>query len=366
MSTSTKIEWTRSDDGTAGATWNPVTGCSEVSEGCDNCYAKTFAERWRGIPGHPFEQGFEVRLWPERIGLPLRWRKPRRVFVNSMSDLFHKDVPDGFVARVFAVMVAAPAHTFQVLTKRHARMRSLLSNTDFWTAVSGELAQLWAVDDPPAPLRMIPPWIWIGVSVDNQKWADTRIPALLDVPAAVRFLSCEPLLGPVDLSAWMPAGYCRWRCSGCRRFYSGEWQETCPGCGRVGYWSGSHPGNQRPNGQPINWVICGGESGRKARPMHPDWARSLRDQCQAARVPYFFKQWGAHAPESARAWTESDGTPRGAISFIDTQGRSWTRTPKLAPSDAVRMRRVGKGRAGRELDGQTWDEFPQAVGGEQQ
>src|SRR6266487_6788769 len=129
------IEWTRSDDGSAGATWNPVTGCTKVSEGCDHCYAETFAERWRGVPGHPFEQGFDVRLWPERLTLPLRWRKPRRVFLNSMSDLWHEAVGSDLIARVFAVIAVAEQHTFQVLTKRPGRMHSLLGDEGFWDQV---------------------------------------------------------------------------------------------------------------------------------------------------------------------------------------------------------------------------------------
>jgi protein gp37 len=200
MSDKTGIEWTD-------ATWNPVTGCTEVSPGCDHCYAKTFAERWRGVPGHHFEQGFDVVLRPERLDQPLRWSRPRRIFVNSMSDLFHDAVPDAFIAHVWAVMAAAEQHTFQVLTKRHGRMRSLLRTVDFWRTVSYRLEDMGldGVDsiDPPSN-------VWLGVSVENQQWADIRIPALLDTPAAVRFLSCEPLLGPVDLDTqpWRPIGTC--------------------------------------------------------------------------------------------------------------------------------------------------------------
>src|SRR6266567_7866888 len=146
VSTATKIEWTRGDDGTAGATWNPVTGCTKVSEGCDHCYAETFAERWRRIPGHPFEQGFDVRLWPERLTLPLRWRKPRRVFLNSMSDLWHEAVGTDLIARVFAVIAVAEQHTFQVLTKRPGRMHSLLSSDVFWDQVVDAVSEY----DPPS------------------------------------------------------------------------------------------------------------------------------------------------------------------------------------------------------------------------
>ena len=173
MSTSTKIEWTQSYDGTAGATWNPVTGCTKVSAGCDHCYAETFAERWRGLPGHHFENGFDVTLRPERVDQPLRWKRPKRIFVNSMSDLFHESVPDDFIAEVFAVMARARWHTFQLLSKRHGRMRSLLSRPSF----RDNLAH-WAS----WPL----PNVWLGVSAEDQQWWDIRVPALLETPAAVR------------------------------------------------------------------------------------------------------------------------------------------------------------------------------------
>ena len=309
MSASTPIEWTRSDDGSAGATWNPVTGCTKVSEGCDHCYAETFAERWRGVPGHPFEQGFDVRLWPERLTLPLRWRRPRRVFLNSMSDLWHDAVGADLIARVFAVIAVAEQHTFQVLTKRPGRMHSLLSDEAFWHQV-----QKAAAEYGPSPEAMAAidgqflPNLWLGVSVETQKWASVRLDKLAATSAAaVRFASCEPLLGELDIRPWL---------------------------------AGS-----------LQWVIAGGESGPGARPMHPDWARSLRDQCQDAGVPYFFKQWGAFAPEA-------NGHDRGGIQFIDRRGQSWNGMEIPARPDAVGMRRVGKGRAGRMLDGRTWDEFP--------
>ncbi len=309
MSASTPIEWTRSDDGSAGATWNPVTGCTKVSEGCDHCYAETFAERWRGVPGHPFEQGFDVRLWPERLTLPLRWRRPRRVFLNSMSDLWHDAVGADLIARVFAVIAVAEQHTFQVLTKRPGRMHSLLSDEAFWHQV-----QKAAAEYGPSPEAMAAidgqflPNLWLGVSVETQKWASVRLDKLATTSAAaVRFASCEPLLGELDIRPWL---------------------------------AGS-----------LQWVIAGGESGPGARPMHPDWARSLRDQCQDAGVPYFFKQWGAFAPEA-------NGHDRGGIQFIDRRGQSWNGMEIPARPDAVGMRRVGKGRAGRMLDGRTWDEFP--------
>jgi protein gp37 len=361
MATTSKIEWTD-------ATWNVVTGCEKVSPGCDNCYAETFAERWRGIPGHHFETGFDVTLRPERLTLPLRWRKPKRVFVNSMSDLFHKDIPDEYIARTFAIMALTPQHTYQVLTKRHGRMRSLLN--DLCTCGNGHVpgvhfrsAMAWTVSKAnPDRIPGVPedaeqqvwnaawplPNVWMGVSVEDQKRADLRIPALVDTPAAVRFLSCEPLLGPVDLTAWMSGGHAAWRCQGpdCRRFYAGPLEQHCPDCGREGHWTGSHTGNGRPNGQPIGWVIVGGESGRGARPMAPQWATSLRDQCDAANVPFFFKQFGEYAPTG---YLVIGGTSKGTLLAGD---------PVDELGHRVELARVGKAKAGRELDGRTHDAFP--------
>lgn len=268
MSDKTGIEWTD-------ATWNPVTGCTQVSPGCDNCYALTFAERFRGTPGHYFENGFDVQLRPDKLDLPLRWKKPRKVFVNSMSDLFHADVPTSHIVQVFAVMALAPQHTFQVLTKRHARMRSLLDSWDFWRSVS-----FAATDRAGADIDLGPslPNVWLGVSVENQQWADIRIPALLGTPAAVRWLSCEPLLGHVDLFGPLQNGH---RPS-------------------LTYWLTGRPGVNPEDlleiGPKVDWVVVGGESGVHARPMHPQWARTIRDQCQQAGVPFLFKQWGNWAP----------------------------------------------------------------------
>lgn len=291
MSDNTGIEWTD-------ATWNPVTGCTEVSPGCDHCYAKTFAERWRGTPGHYFEHGFDVQLRPDKLGQPLRWKKPRRIFVNSMSDLFHDQVDVAYIADVFAVMATTQRHTYQLLTKRHARMHSLLSRDDFWRHVIDTVRAKWS---PEAAAQVASrgwplPNVWLGVSAENQQWADIRIPALLDTPAAVRFVSAEPLLGPIDLGMN--------ECDHHRQRHID-----------VGCWLG------------LDWVIVGGESGRGARPMHPDWARGLRDQCQDAGVAFLFKQWGE--------WAPADN-----------------------PECAAHMRKLGKKAAGRLLDGRTWDEYP--------
>lgn len=290
----TRIEWT--DE-----VWNPATGCSKVSPGCDHCYAETFAERFRGVPGHHFERGFDVVLRPERLDIPTRWRRPRRIFVNSMTDLFHVSVPDEFIADVFAVMSSCAAHTFQVLTKRHARMHALLNDRAFQHEIA-ERALAW-FHRPRSRGQNWPgtwplPNAWLGVSVEDQHWADIRIPALLGTPAAVRFLSCEPLLGPVDLLPWLGS-------------------------------------------EDASWVIAGGESGHGARPMHPDWVRSLRHQCTAAGVPFLLKQWGEWAPP----WT-TDTPRKAAVHRFD---------------DGQLMIRTGKRRAGRDLDGRAWDQFPEAV-----
>jgi len=242
MSEHSEIEWTD-------ATWNPVRGCTKITPGCDHCYAETFAERFRGVKGHPYEQGFDLRLVPEKLAEPLRWKTPKMIFVNSMSDLFHKDVPDDYVEAVGRVMVRANWHTYQVLTKRSSRLRNML-----------QTRLQFAVDLPN---------IWWGVSVEDQAHGLVRIKQLQQAPAAVRFLSIEPLLedlGEVSLDG-------------------------------------------------IHWVIVGGESGAGARPMQQEWVLSLRDQCERAQVPFFFKQWGG----------------------------------------------VRKSKAGRELDGKTYDGLPHRV-----
>jgi len=235
------IEWTD-------ATWNPVTGCTEVSPGCDHCYARTFAERWRGTPNHPYEQGFDLRLWPARLTLPVSWKTHRRIFVNSMSDLMHRDVPDSFVLQVFETMAKlAPHHIYQVLTRRPSR----LVNTSLLTQI----------------LDRIGPWpahIWLGVSVESSAYT-WRTDLLRRVPAPVRFVSAEPLLGPVTL-----------------------------------------------NLDGVAWVIAGAESGHGARTMDEQWVRSLRDQCAASRVAFFYKQ------------TASAGRK---ISLPLLDGQQWTQFP---------------------------------------
>lgn len=343
MSDNSSIEWTQ-------ATWNPTTGCMKVSSGCDHCYAETFAERWRGIPGHHFEQGFDVVLRPDKLDLPLRWRKPRRIFVNSMSDLFHDKVPDEYIARVFAVMACARQHTFQLLTKRHGRMRSLLNSDEFFDSLEATVAAM-----PERPMGFAWPLsnVWLGVSVEDQKWADIRIPALLATPAAVRWISAEPLLGPIDLGGLLVGP-----------------------CGSAG---GSCGNNSCRTG--LDWVVTGGESGPGARPMHPDWARGLRDACTSASVPFFFKQWGEWGPapwrldrgpdesvEAYKARAEALCATHAYAVWADRYGhepyqpphRPWSsERVELSGGDHAPMRRWGKKAAGRLLDGRTWDEYPE-------
>lgn len=247
-----KIEWTATynADGSVrneGKTWNPVTGCDEVSPGCNNCYARTFAERFRGVPGHPYEQGFDLKLWPDRLNIPLQWKKPTTIFANSMSDLFHKDVPDEFIMQVFETMNKARHHIFQVLTKRPSRV-ALMAHELTWTKN-----------------------IWLGTSVESQDYT-WRIDKLCLVPAKIRFVSAEPLLGPLNIERWL---------------------KCCPSCGGPrldrGY-DGCEYCKVYHEERGLSWVITGSESGHGARPMSEDWVRSLRDQCIASKVAFFYKQ----------------------------------------------------------------------------
>jgi len=287
MGDSTGIEWTD-------ATWNPVRGCSRVSAGCMRCYAERVAARFSG-PGQPYhglarragdvyrlpngdhrsqvEAGWTgvVRIVPEHLADPLKWKRPRRIFVNSMSDLFHEDLPDDSIDQVFAVMIIGSRHTYQVLTKRAGRMRAYITTPGRHEAWSRHIARL----APHAAFSGVTEdwWpthaghIWLGVSVENQDAADERIPELLRTPAAIRFLSCEPLLGPVDLRSHF-AGHCPEH-----DFASGFCTDR------------AHPGVQH-----LGWVIAGCESGPGARPCDVAWLRTLRDQCADSGVPYFLKQ----------------------------------------------------------------------------
>jgi protein gp37 len=300
----TSIEWTD-------ASWNPIVGCTEISPGCANCYAARLAGT--RLKNHPDYNALvdkrrgehrwlgKVRFLHERLEEPLHWRKPRRIFVCDMGDLFHELVPDEQIVEVFKTIAlgGGMGHTFQVLTKRAKRMR------DFMGADHGVE---WV-----RPM----PWLWLGVSVENQHFADERIPLLLTTAAAIRWISAEPLLGPVDLRFLQPN------------------REV-----EIDSLKGTH-GVYRPHGgenSKLDWVVCGGESGANARPMHPDWARSLRDQCKASGVPFFFKQWGEWA---------SLGQIDSSRTFV---GRNL--------GDGQMMLRYGKKLSGRMLDGREWNEFP--------
>lgn len=271
MGAQSKIEWTD-------ATWNPVTGCTKVSEGCRNCYMARTVPRFGQDP-------WKVVLHPERLHHPITWKRPRRIFVNSLSDLFHEDVPDEFILECLTVMAIAKRHTFQVLTKRPDRMRKLLSKWGaediylYWHSFSGEPREIYSW-----PL----PNVWFGVSIENQETADERIPLLLQTPAEVRFISAEPLLGPVDLSR--PLKF--YDIAKVERRLLDPVEKAVP-IGRD---------------KAIGWVIAGGESGPGARPMHPDWVRSIRDQCQAAGVPFFFKQWGEYDHRNIRVGKKEAGS----------------------------------------------------------
>jgi len=252
------IEWTQE-------TWNPTTGCNKVSQGCKNCYAETMHKRLQGMGQPKYKRDFNkgVMMHDDALDYPLTIKKPTMFFVNSMSDLFHDDVTFEFIDKVFATMAATPQHTYQVLTKRAEIMKDYFA----WKQL------VWRNNYQPLPN------VWLGVSCEDQTTADERIPYLLKCPAAVRFLSCEPLLGPIDLETIDPES---------------------PGgnIGSINAFTGDENcfDHSESRGGPIHWVIAGGESGHGARPMHPEWVRSLRDQCADADVPFFFKQWGEYRP----------------------------------------------------------------------
>ena len=395
MADKTAIEW-------CDATWNPVVGCSIVSKGCTNCYAMKMAARLEAM-GQPIYRGMTapsktgpvwtgaVRLNPAVLAKPLSWRRPRRIFVNSMSDLFHEALPDEAIDKVFAVMALAPQHTFQVLTKRPARMRDYLRvRAGDWMVVLPDAHAAGTLPitkndverafgrsakfsyDPPTPTWPLPN-VWLGVSVEDQATADARIPILLDTPAALRFISAEPLLGPVDLT-YLDTG---------RQPQEYEAERIDALRGGVA-WESDGTIVARPSVGNIDWVIAGGESGPDARPMHPDWARSLRDQCAAAGVPYFFKQHGEWAPICAMSEAALDACYRPNVkaapgedqrAIDDVHGRrrivdatvlhaDGSRHDHLEPgafaqgSAAMTMFAIGKSAAGALLDGREHREFP--------
>lgn len=329
MSADSSIEWTDK-------TWNPVVGCTKVSPGCKNCYAKTLHDQrhkahaaGKKMPAQYAEPFEVVQLMPDRLTDPLSWRKPQKVFVNSVSDLFHDDVPDEFIERVFAVMFLAKRHTFQVLTKRPERMAAFLShhNRPGLTQVIAhtidakpggdreDIADWYLAHLMERPL----PNVWLGTSVENQAAADERIPHLLRTPAAVRFLSCEPLLGPVNVEEILvPFGDTK--------------AVICP---LTGEWAPNEP--SPVNGATLDWIIVGGESGTGARPCNVDDIRSLVAQCRKAGTAVFVKQLGANVVDECEYCTpETTGWPAeggpinwntGAVSLRDKKGGDPTEWP---------------------------------------
>lgn len=324
------IEWTQ-------RVWNPTVGCSKQSEGCKNCYAIRMA--WRHIhnpktrhkyAGTVAMQGNQPN-WTGKVNLledvltePLRVKKPTTWFVNSMSDLFHPNIPFEFIDRVFAVMAISPQHTFQVLTKQPQRA------LDYFKGIRKQSVEFEIEAHllyRPHKIEWPLPNVWLGASVENQKAADERIPLLLQVPAAVRFLSCEPLLGRVDLIP--PMNY------------------PIPGT--------------KDYAPPINWVIAGGESGPRSRPMHPDWARSLRDQCAVAGVPFFFKQWGEYVPKDImEILNRQYYMPKNIIgTYLNEKGHyCGFESLKHSGFEYQSMYKVGKKAAGRLLDGVEHNALP--------
>lgn len=292
MGDKSKIGWTD-------ATWNCIRGCSRVSPGCEHCYSEALSHRfgWTSLPWTGPNAAVNVQLVPERLDQPLRWKKPRRIFVNSLSDVFHDQLPDHFIDDMFAVMAMAAQHTFQILTKRPKRMRDYLTDPKTVLRIADAIDRRDAnqgYDVLAQDLRDGRAWplrdVWLGVSVEDQRRADERIPLLLQTPADVRFLSCEPLLGPVDLTA-LP--------------------HPVPGGGTVAVNALRRPSLFAPT---VDWVIVGAESGPGARPMADDWVRALRDQCQAAGTAFFFKQ---RASASGRKETEPE-----------LDGRQWLEFPR--------------------------------------
>lgn len=357
MADNTSIEWTD-------ATWNTVGGCTRVHNGCTNCYAEIMAARF-SKPGQ-WGEGLakivtrpdgskdhrwtgEIRFNAKALHQPLRWKRPRRIFVNSTADTFHDGVTDDQLDQIFAVMALCPQHTFQVLTKRPERARAYLSGRYRRADIATQMRVIADVDTSDSVMVLWPlPNIWIGTSISDQASADAMVPHLLATPAAVRFLSVEPMLGPVDLEAISAPDTGIYALQGI-------------------YSDGSGPSGFR-KGAKIDWVIVGGESGPGARPMHPDWARSILKQCEAAGVAGFFKQWGEWAPDTGPlpgrdpAKNGSDPIMEGTAACALWTGSGWRhyRDGYAAPIDdtSTRVYRLGKARAGRLLDGREWNQMP--------
>lgn len=356
MSGTTKIEWTE-------RTWNPITGCSKVSPGCDNCYAETMSNRLSRLPKYAgvAKNGRwtgDVFCQDVLLEEPFSWKEPTVVFVCSMSDLFHSKVPWEFIVKVFDVMAATPWHTYQVLTKRPGRMAYFAEK--IWPKQGGYWEPVeWT---SPSRARVMDKWpgtawpsnVWAGTSVESQKYAP-RLDCLARVPARIRFVSVEPMLDSVDLRKWLSP----------RFDHCDEETYDCTGCDGLGP---RHEGECGAVVSPpvLSWIIVGGESGPGARPIHPDWARSLRDQCEMAGVPFFFKQWGGYVNA---ACADVPGSiirgdqpvycmkPSGELS---EPNRHWSGHQGL---HCAHLLKVGKKAAGALLDGREWREMPRAKDG---
>lgn len=360
MSRKSGISWTD-------ATWNVVGGCAKVSPACDNCYAIRMSNRMQANPKAPERyrntvvktgDGLE---WSGRVSLdwnaladpqPFRWTKPRLIFVESMGDLFHPAVPEDFIAKVWQVMSECPWHVFLILTKRPKRMREVLSHfhrVDYrgdggYGLIEHAPSGLYMQIDAEWPLANV----GLGVTIENQKWADVRIPELLACPAAFRFVSIEPMLGKVNLERYLT---------------------HCDGCGNRGSVAYAMEGAgrslcrdvcvKRGEGPALDWILCGGESGPNARPVHPYPVRHLRDQCVANGVPFHFKQWGEWLPYSCRGELSDAELEKHKSLWLQRNGEVLEKF--LGGSSSQKMYRVGKKKAGRLLDGEVWDEFPEAI-----
>lgn len=373
MNAGTQISWT--DE-----TWNPTVGCTRVSAGCRHCYAfdlhdlrhqAFLAGKLQGVAQYarPFR---EVQLKPERLSLPLGWRRPRRIFVDSVSDLLHPDVPDTFVDQVFAVMFVAAerGHTFQLLTKRVERLRTYLLDDRrrrrVADALTGPLRGRVKDEDGwwdriasgPGPLSS--PRIWLGTSVEDQRAAATRVPALLHLPAGLRFLSLEPLLGPVNLQPWLHYDHGPEEADLAASGMPGG-EELCQGRAGLGKRPDSECHAVRRSG--IGWMIVGGESGPHARPMHPEWARDLRDQAATAHIPFHFKQWGLYAPRAELEAAQGRGElrlPRRRLQTLFQHVSGVASLPPVQHDSLTELLRQPRGRAWplRTLDGRVHDAFP--------
>lgn len=385
-----KIEW-------CDRVWNPVTGCTKVSPGCEHCYAERMAHRFGKQWGLPEDNPFKVTKRKDKEFIrPLQWKNPSKIFVCSMGDLFHEDVQERWIDGIFSIMgltydvaesdkenvitAYKQRHTYLILTKRPERMQKYIQKLalsewetlrkrfyDFSMTACDFYYKAQYIDHMNASMTVATwikdgmPGLWLGVTAENQEQADKRIPILLQIPAAKRFVSVEPMLGAVDLKPWLDGHGAAGPVAICKKHGIVEPtidnglednDEVCPKCCLPLDYSA------------LDWVICGGESGPGARPMHPDWVRSLRDQCKTADVPFLFKQWGEYGPddegESDNLPWVSEQTDRSRDRVIDMRGdidcTNWQGPEQVEPF--ALMRRVGKKKAGRLLDGQLWDQYP--------